>query len=224
MSSHRLRSRHTSGRTFLTPQGNERHDFVRDGNLLSARVAILLMVCAARNLRWVLEQPSASILPDMPWFQKLWDQIQAWTSGSQFNVLLGVCLVEPLPPTLAIDLWWEAWRTTFWMGKFGSASPKMHVIWSNDFGFLEMVHARAGHMPRSEQKEKSEKLVKTYFDKQGNRRHVGIKNKLKNSQTLRLDLDWLFSFYYIPCKTIFLSNCQHPSSYGPCIVNLKDVS
>ena len=71
------RSRYTSGRSFLSPEGDSRRDFVRAGNLLSARVAILVHVCAARKLRWLLEQPSGTCLANMPWFQKLWSAVEA---------------------------------------------------------------------------------------------------------------------------------------------------
>ena len=71
------RSRHTSGRSFLTPTGNCERPFVREGNLLSARVAILIHVATARGLRWLLEQPSGTILAHMPWFQRLWAEVEA---------------------------------------------------------------------------------------------------------------------------------------------------
>ena len=71
------RSRHTSGRSFLTPSGNSERPFVREGNLLSARVAILIHVAAARGLKWFLEQPSGTILAHMPWFQSLWAEVEA---------------------------------------------------------------------------------------------------------------------------------------------------
>lgn len=76
-SSFSVMSRHTSGRSFLTPEGKD-HRFVIEGNLLSARVALIIHLCSARGLRWLLEQPSRSILNAMPWMQRLWGYVQAY--------------------------------------------------------------------------------------------------------------------------------------------------
>lgn len=72
-----IRSRYTSGRTYLTPHGSGR-PFVVEGNLLSARVALLIHLCTARGLRWLLEQPLGTIVNAMPWVQRLWEYVQAW--------------------------------------------------------------------------------------------------------------------------------------------------
>lgn len=70
------RSRYTSGRSYLTPEGTDR-PFVREGNHLSARVVCLIHLACARGLRYLLEQPSGTILEHMPWMQKLWGLTQA---------------------------------------------------------------------------------------------------------------------------------------------------
>lgn len=59
---------------------------MREGNLLSARVAILIHVCAARGLRRLLEQPSGTILANMPWYQKLWAEVEA-IFASEKNIM-----------------------------------------------------------------------------------------------------------------------------------------
>ena len=71
-----LRSRHTSGRSIFQPEGNEHYEFVRVGNLLANRVCLLIWVATAYGLRWLLEQPDGSALPDLPRFQHFWGVIQ----------------------------------------------------------------------------------------------------------------------------------------------------
>lgn len=79
----------------------------------------------------------------------------------------------------------QVWATIFYMGRFGASSPKRHKVWSNDKAILEMLHHRAGFMSRQQQQACSTtKLVRTYFDKNGVKRCVGIKENLRNSQYL----------------------------------------
>ena len=78
----------------------------------------------------------------------------------------------------------QVWTTTFYMGKFGSASPKRHKVWSNDGGLLEVIFQRGGYMSREQQTACSTKLVRKYIDKKGVRRCVGLKDELQNSQRL----------------------------------------
>ena len=79
---------------------------------------------------------------------------------------------------------WQVWATTFYMGKFGSPSPKRHKVWSNDESLLQELFQRAGYMSREQQNACSTKLVRKYIDKKGVRRCVGIKDELRNSQCL----------------------------------------
>ena len=48
------------------------HEFVCCGNVLSSRVALLIHLCHYLKLRWILEQPDGSFLPQMPRYQQLW--------------------------------------------------------------------------------------------------------------------------------------------------------
>lgn len=41
-----------------------------DGNILTARALILMLLCAAKGVWFVLEQPSSSIMERLPLFQK----------------------------------------------------------------------------------------------------------------------------------------------------------
>ena len=67
-----LRSRHTAGRdTTNNWVGNTGYDFVRIGNLLLARVVLMVLICSAKGVRWLIEQPENSALPHHPRFQDL---------------------------------------------------------------------------------------------------------------------------------------------------------
>ena len=85
----------------------------------------------------------------------------------------------------------QAFRTTFWMGNFGHPTPKQHLVWSNDHVLLQEINNRAGYMSREAQSAKEVKLVRKYIDKQGVKRHVGIRDQLKSSQILS-NIIWFF--------------------------------
>lgn len=78
----------------------------------------------------------------------------------------------------------QVYRTMFYMGRFGKNTPKRHILWSNNSGLLDQVFQKAGYMSRAEQAALKDSLVKPYTDKNGQRRFVGIKSKLKDSQRL----------------------------------------
>lgn len=73
-----------------------------------------------------------------------------------------------------------------YMGIFGSGSPKRHRMFSNDNFLLERLCAKAGYMSRADQQRCDKKLVKTYIDKQGVKRCVGIKTALRESAYLSM--------------------------------------
>lgn len=52
------------------PLGRRDSECVRNGNLLAARTLLLLLVCAAKGVWFVLEQPSSSIMERLPLFQR----------------------------------------------------------------------------------------------------------------------------------------------------------
>ena len=71
------------------------------------------------------------------------------------------------------------------MGAFNGQTPKRHRLWSNDENLLRIIVAKGGTLSRKAMKSlPGERLVKTYFDKSGKRRHVGIPERLKQSQPL----------------------------------------
>ena len=77
VTSYHLRTRHTSGRTYLNPYGHTNFPFVEDGNTLACRSILLILVAHWRGLRWLLEQPDGSFLQRLPRFQWLLRVIKA---------------------------------------------------------------------------------------------------------------------------------------------------
>ncbi len=71
------RSRHTSGRDVLRPYGYQHRAFVDEGNTLACRCILLIIVATWRKLRWLLEQPLQSCLPDLPRFQWMLSVVEA---------------------------------------------------------------------------------------------------------------------------------------------------
>ena len=62
----------------IHPLGNKGYDFVKKGNLLLCRVALLILVASYRGARWLLEQPHGSCLSDHP----RWDWLMTRISES----------------------------------------------------------------------------------------------------------------------------------------------
>ena len=86
---------------------------------------------------------------------------------------------------------------SFYMGKFNAETPKRHKLWSNDRALLEGVVQKAGYMPREEQNKCPGQTTKKYVDRKGVKRHVGIKDALRNSQLLDWASDmfiWIYLF------------------------------
>ena len=180
-----LRSRHTSGRTPLHPMGSIGYQFVRNGNLLSSRVLLLLMICQWRGLRWMVEQPSQSLLPMMPRWQTCWAQHKAGSDGSS-NYRPGLLKL------FAVVI--SSWKThpqvyvgSFWMGLFGGPSPKPHRIWSNSEEIILTIEAAAGKMQPGQRKSFARDQLAVHFrDKNGVLRHSGKPKALRASQLLVL--------------------------------------
>ena len=70
------RSRATSGRSPLVPEGNEQYAFVREGSLLGCRVVLLCLLLAMRGVRFFVEQPAQSCLDEQPRFEEMLRRIQ----------------------------------------------------------------------------------------------------------------------------------------------------
>ena len=66
------RSSYTAGRdVFNEYLGNAGYRFVAMGNLLCSRLALALLLCWAKGIRFVVEQPEGSSMPHHPRFQKV---------------------------------------------------------------------------------------------------------------------------------------------------------
>ena len=72
-----LRSRHTSGRSHLTPMGHRGYLFVRVGNILSGRTVVIALLAAWCGLRFLIEQPDGSFLEHLPRYQWLFGVLKA---------------------------------------------------------------------------------------------------------------------------------------------------
>lgn len=65
------RSRGSTLRTKARPLGRDDSETVRMANVMVARVCVLLMLCQAKRVFWILEQPVNSLLDCHPCFQAL---------------------------------------------------------------------------------------------------------------------------------------------------------
>ena len=73
-----LRSRGSTGRSSLSPGGNEAFESVRAGNLIACRTLVLLWVAAALQIFWVLEQPKNSLMEALPAFQAFMKRVRTF--------------------------------------------------------------------------------------------------------------------------------------------------
>ena len=72
------RSSHTAGRDVLNGfLGNTGYKFVQLGNLLASRVVLMILICCAKQARWLVEQPDGSSLASHPRFQELLALVRA---------------------------------------------------------------------------------------------------------------------------------------------------
>ena len=70
------------------------------------------------------------------------------------------------------------------MGVFGAATPKPHILYSNDKGLVDAICQKAGYMSRDDQRKCTGSTTVKYVDKRGAKRRTGIKTALKDSQRL----------------------------------------
>ena len=167
------------------------YDFVRIGNLLASRMALLLIVASARGCRWLVEQPSGSILESHPRFQHVLSIIKvSWYDWYLFSSFFTSRIQLTFQGWLSFILFhrlitYKVYTCTFWMGAFQGATPKRHRLWSNDSSLLQAIADVGGSMTREEMKNLSgASLVRKYIDSEGKKRHVGIPDRLKQSQSL----------------------------------------
>ena len=77
----------------------------------------------------------------------------------------------------------QVWSGRFWMGRFKSLSPKPHVMYSNDKEMILLLCRKAGYMSREEAQQCPVRTSKTYLDSRGQKRSVGRKKELRQSQS-----------------------------------------
>ena len=80
----------------------------------------------------------------------------------------------------------KVWRGYFYMGRFGAGTPKRHVVWSSDEQFVAELVRQGGYLSKAEKDALcGAKTARSYEDpRTGQRRHVGVKKTLKQSQKL----------------------------------------
>ncbi|CAL1152282.1 unnamed protein product [Cladocopium goreaui] len=84
--------------------------------------------------------------------------------------------------TLLQIVFQNVWSGRFWMGRFKSLSPKPHVMYSNDKEMILLLCRKAGYMSREEAQQCPVRTSKTYLDSRGQKRSVGRKKELRESQ------------------------------------------
>ena len=57
--------------------GNDHLEYVRLGSLLVVRSILLVIVASAAGAKWLIEQPSSSLITDHPRWQHLRDVMEA---------------------------------------------------------------------------------------------------------------------------------------------------
>lgn len=73
-----LRSRGSTKRSSVNPEGDVSAPSVRDGNIILCRTLVVLYICAALKVWWVLEQPKGSVMQDHPAMQFFIKQISCF--------------------------------------------------------------------------------------------------------------------------------------------------
>ena len=92
-----LRSRSTSGRNAITPEGNRGYGFVHVGNVLLGRICLLALFLSAFKVRWLLEQPATSCVDIHPWMDYLRERVHAmWLQSFRIQLGWGETLLDVL--------------------------------------------------------------------------------------------------------------------------------
>ena len=94
-----LRSRATSGRTRFLWEGDLRFAFVREGNGLASRVALMCLLSSCMGLIWMIEQPRQSILEAHRRIDLLWKSIFAYKTSWWMG-----CFQWPNSQTTLLDM------------------------------------------------------------------------------------------------------------------------
>lgn len=102
------RSRGSTGRTTIEPEGNQSYESVWKGNVIAARTLVLMYVAAALGAWWVLEQPVNSLMQELPCFQRFSKQIKTYRYS--------LCMKDYGGPTTKPTWLYSGTSTYFWIG------------------------------------------------------------------------------------------------------------
>ena len=156
------RSSGTHQRSILFPHGNRNYNFVRDGNRLASRFVLLIYYSLAHMCRFLLEQPGGSTAELYPRLSKLMSLLKIW-------------------------------KTQIWGGAYATdrreATPKRHLLYSNDRRLLQELNQASGHLGREELAEfGGDPLVKRYKKADGSTGWTGNGETLTKSQSQTQDI------------------------------------
>lgn len=146
-------SRSSSKRSVTYPTGWEERSWVEAGNIMAARVALLIMLIVHSKCTYVLEQPPSSLFRSSLRMQEVYR-------------LLRRANVTP-------------WQITVDLGAFGSLSPKPVTLDSNNRGLLdELWRPRLRCASSSD----AVQLVRRTISKDGKPQITGNRAALRASQ------------------------------------------
>ena len=153
-----MRSLGTHERSILFPEGNRGFGFVARGNKLCSRFVFLCCYTLCMGARFLLEQPGGSRAELHPRMQSFFAQQYVYT-------------------------------TSIWGGAYANdpseATPKRHVLYSNDPALLSRLTTCAGHLTQEQLRALSgEPLVKKQKKADGTRTWQGCKETMGKSQLL----------------------------------------
>ena len=93
------------------------------------------------------------------------------------------------------------------MGNFSGATPKPHMIFSQDRQLVDSIMTRAGYMSKNMQSSFKKSLVTKYIDKNGVARRTGKRQELKESQPLGYMIWLRVKFLKLLCPSCLGSCC-----------------
>ena len=170
-----LRSAGSHQRSILFPHGNKKYTFVKNGNRLASRFALVMWYSLAMGCVFLLEQPHGSLCELHPRMALILAAIQIFKCG-------------------------------IWGGLYASdrsqATPKRHVLYSNDEKLLRELSMAAGHMTKEDMSSfTGDPLVKRQKREGGGESWSGVPGVMTNSQ--------LGPWSYL----LVLSLCMHSNNF-----------
>ena len=128
--SRKLRSRGSTGRSALTPSGNQSFESVKSGNLIANRTLCLLWVAAALQCWWILEQPKNSLMQDLPAFQAFMKHVTTLPSPYTNAGLWGTNRKRHLA-LLGIPAFYQQFvgLCAYGVNRFGGKQPDLSEPW-----------------------------------------------------------------------------------------------